>query len=124
MEQNALSHLKNSILAERNNTFEVNFHPELTTIIRETKYLDQLGFKVPETALSVTLQEEKYHKYIESLQLMLTNYYSALNKIIPAERPLLTQFIEELRAVLKPSMESLNWNSLGIPDFIKKAEQV
>jgi hypothetical protein len=34
----------------------VNFHPELGTIIRETRYLDQLGWKIPETALSVTLQ--------------------------------------------------------------------
>jgi dynein heavy chain len=40
--------------------FEVNFNPDLTTIIRETKYLDQLGFKVPETALSVMLQVTTY----------------------------------------------------------------
>lgn len=55
---------------------------------------------------------------------MLTNYSSARSKIIPAERPLLTQFVEDLKNVLKPGLESLNWNSLGIPDFIKKAEQV
>lgn len=30
---------------------------------------------------------------------------------------------DELRLVLRPGLESLNWNSLGIPDFIKKCEQ-
>jgi dynein heavy chain len=34
----------------------VNFRPELREIIKETKYLDKLGFMVPEAALNVALQ--------------------------------------------------------------------
>ena len=34
----------------------VNFRPELKEIIKETKYLDKLGFMVPESALNVALQ--------------------------------------------------------------------
>ena len=34
----------------------VNFRPELKEIIKETKYLDKLGFMVPEAALNVALQ--------------------------------------------------------------------
>lgn len=57
MEQVALSHLKKFILVEdESGVIRVNFAKELINIIRETKYLDQLGFKIPETALSVTLQ--------------------------------------------------------------------
>ena len=116
--------MKNFILIEKEGRVSVNYHPELVVLIHETKYLDQLGFKIPETALSVTLQEEKYHKYVESLQLMLNSYYSSLDKIVLAERPLMTDFIEELSRVIKPGLESLNWNSLGIPEFIKNTEQV
>lgn len=77
----ALGHLKNFILAEKDGThthtyqpactspsaalvgiIQVNFHNELGTIIRETKYLDQLGWKIPETALSVTLQVRHIHR--------------------------------------------------------------
>ncbi|KAJ3114591.1 Dynein heavy chain 10, axonemal [Phlyctochytrium bullatum] len=34
----------------------VNFRPELKEIIKETKYLDKMGFLVPEAALNVALQ--------------------------------------------------------------------
>ena len=40
--------------------FFVNFSPKLTMLIRESKYLDRMGFEIPETALNVTLQESKY----------------------------------------------------------------
>lgn len=35
---------------------KVNFHPDLVKLIRETRYLDRMGFQIPETALNVTLQ--------------------------------------------------------------------
>ncbi|PRP82215.1 dynein-1-alpha heavy chain, flagellar inner arm I1 complex, partial [Planoprotostelium fungivorum] len=116
---------KNGIVDAKNARpmFEINFHPDLQTIIRETKYLDQLGFKVPETALNVTLQEEKFGRYVDSLKNMLRNYNAVLQKISPAEWPLLTPILNELNTVLRPGFESLNWNSLGIPDFIKRCDQ-
>ena len=55
----------------------VNFDPELTTLIRESKYLDRMGFPVPETALNVTLQEDKYHAYVEALRAMLASHAQA-----------------------------------------------
>lgn len=51
--------------------FEMNLHVNLLQIIRETKYLDSLGFKLGEMALSVTLQEDKYQFCVESLQNMI-----------------------------------------------------
>jgi dynein heavy chain, axonemal len=45
--------------AQESNKIEkvtVNFRPELKEIIKETKYLDKLGFMVPEAALNVALQ--------------------------------------------------------------------
>ncbi|KAF1336483.1 Dynein heavy chain, partial [Globisporangium splendens] len=39
-----------------------NFSPELTLIIKEAKFLDRLRFEIPEEALNVTLQEDKYHQ--------------------------------------------------------------
>jgi dynein heavy chain len=50
-----------------------NFSPELLMIIRESKYLDRMGFPVPEAALNVTIQEDKYHHYIMDLNTMLSN---------------------------------------------------
>lgn len=54
---------------------EVNFHSDLTRIIRETRYLDRMGFAMPEIALNVALQEDKYLAWLEGLESLLEHYY-------------------------------------------------
>lgn len=45
---------------EKGAVFVINFSPVLREIINETKYLEQLGFTVPELARNVALQEDKF----------------------------------------------------------------
>lgn len=54
----AMEHLKQPILKEdaAGGRISVNFHVDLSHLIRETRYLDRMGFKIPEVALNVTLQ--------------------------------------------------------------------
>lgn len=54
---------------------------------------------------------------------MMANYYSALAMVTAEEKPLLTAHIQNLKLALKPGLESLNWNSLSVPSFIKKGNQ-
>jgi hypothetical protein len=54
---------------------EVNFHTDLTRLIRETRYLDRMGFTLPEIALNVALQEDKFLHWLEGLNAMLAKYY-------------------------------------------------
>jgi dynein heavy chain len=57
VDQLAMTHLKQSILRrESDGQAVVNFHPDLTRIMRETRYLDRMSFKIPEMALNITLQ--------------------------------------------------------------------
>lgn len=49
----------------------MNFSRILAQVIREIKYLDAMGFHLPEFALSVTLQEDKYDLDVEGLQGMV-----------------------------------------------------
>ena len=46
--------------SEKGAVFVINFSPALREIINETKYLEQLGFPVPELARNVALQEDKF----------------------------------------------------------------
>lgn len=48
------------LTSERGAVFAINFSPALREIINETKYLEQLGFTVPELARNVALQEDKF----------------------------------------------------------------
>lgn len=116
----AMRNLKENILVEdAAGRFCVNFSPTLAGLIRESKYLDRMGFPVPETALNVTLQEEKYYVYVESLTAMLDYHAAVLGSLSPVEASLLDAKLGEVRAVLRRGCELLNWNSLSIPEFVK-----
>ena len=95
----------------------VNFHQDLIVLIRESKYLDRMGFVVPETALNVTLQEDKYHSYVESLNAMLHTHRAVLESLSPVEAELLQSQVIEMRGALSKGFTLLNWNSLSIPEF-------
>ncbi|NWX71082.1 DYH10 protein, partial [Alca torda] len=98
--------------------FIVNFSPVLQEIIIETKYMEQLGFPVPEIARYVALQEDKYLRYTNGLKNMLDRYHKLMETMNEAETKLLDDHIQELLRVFKSGHRRLKWNSLGIGDFI------
>eukprot|EP00762_Andalucia_godoyi_P000035 ANDGO_02235.mRNA.1 Dynein-1-alpha heavy chain len=111
--------LKRPVVVERDGEYVVNFDPMLRALIEETKYLDRLGgLSIPDIALNVALQEEKYLGYIENLKSVVLAHKVALASLRPAEKVLLKDKVTRLTDILKPSLTTLNWNSLGIPDFI------
>ncbi|KAM9259890.1 dynein axonemal heavy chain 10 [Cariama cristata] len=103
--------------------FIVNFSPVLQEIITETKYMGQLGFPVPEIARYVELQEEKYLRYTDRLENMLDRYHKLMGTLNDAEAKLLDDHIQELWRVFRSGHRRLNWNSLGIGDFIVQCTQ-
>ncbi len=46
----------------------VNFDKSILTVIREAKWLQRMGMSVPEAAMLLLLQEEKYKLYFNNLQ--------------------------------------------------------
>jgi dynein heavy chain len=130
VESNSLQYLKNHILVRDipieglnplvKDKISVNFRPELKEIIKETKYLDKMNLSVPEAALNVTLQEDKYYNLVESLNSMIRSYNEVMEPLDQTERKLFSSQINELRRVMKPGFTRLNWNSLGIPEYLQK----
>ncbi|XP_072163343.1 dynein axonemal heavy chain 10-like [Diadema setosum] len=103
--------------------YVVDFASDLSEIITETKYMEQLGFSIPELARNVALQEDKYLRWKDGLNHMLQRYHGAIASISTAETQLLDEHLKELRRTLKPGHKRLNWNSLGISDYILRCEQ-
>jgi dynein heavy chain len=97
--------------------YYVNFSPELQLVIRESKYLDRMGFHIPETALNVTLQEAKFHEYIQKLNIMLSRYEQVAQDLSDVEKLLLSRQLDSLKEELKHGFDPLNWNSLHITTF-------
>ena len=121
----AMQHLKQPIFrrSAMSNQVEINFHSDLIKLIRETRYLDRMGFPIPEIALNVALQEDKYHQWLEGLGHMVEHYYEVIGQLTPVERELLAKKLEELEQSLQPGFTILNWNSLGIAEFIQASSK-
>jgi len=96
----------------------VNFDPELSLLTRETRYLDRLGFPLPEIALNIALKERKYLAKVSALESML-EMYEQNTELDPMEQHLLGAKLKQLTSKLDMGFSILNWNSLGIDEFIK-----
>jgi dynein heavy chain len=88
-------------------------------IIKESRYLDKLGFKIPEAALNVTLQEGKYQGIIRSLNEKLHEYDRLLSTLSDVDQKLFASQIDELNNTIKGGFYPLNWTSQRIPSYIE-----
>uniref|UniRef100_A0A6I8PPI6 Dynein heavy chain tail domain-containing protein n=1 Tax=Ornithorhynchus anatinus TaxID=9258 RepID=A0A6I8PPI6_ORNAN len=133
-EQTLPNLMKNSLLAKgssievpetsnKGTYFIINFAPELQEAINETKYMEQLGFTVPELARNVALQEDKFLRYTDGMKHMLDHYHALMATLNEAETQLLDDHIHELLRVFRSGYKRLNWNSLGIGDYIIRCSQ-
>ena len=63
----------------------MNFAPELSRAIAEAKYLEKLGYSIPDLMRSIALQEDKFISFQDSLHRCLQRYHSALANLSEAE---------------------------------------
>ena len=99
--------------------YRVNFSHELKMIIKESRYLDKLGFRIPENALNVTLQENKYQEIVRSLNSKLHEYDRLMSTMKPIEKQLLKASIDDLNATIKIGFYPLNWTSQRLHAYIE-----
>lgn len=99
--------------------YRVNFPHELKMIMKESRYLDKLGFQIPESALNVTLQESKYQEIVKSLDSKLRDYDAILMSLTPITKQLLKSHIDDLNTAIKAGFYPLNWTSQRIPAYIE-----
>ncbi|XP_063171723.1 dynein axonemal heavy chain 10 [Candoia aspera] len=108
---------------EKTTIFVVNFSPKLREIINETKYMEHLGFPVPEIARNVALQEDKLLRFTDGIKQMLDHYHQLIGTLNEAEVQLLDEHMQDLWRVFRSGYKRLNWNSLGIGDYILRCTQ-
>ncbi|XP_004690685.2 PREDICTED: dynein heavy chain 10, axonemal [Condylura cristata] len=114
---------EDTMVLDKGAVFVINFSPTLKEIIHDTKYLEQLGFTVPELARNVALQEDKFLRYTDGIQRILDHYHKLIGTLNEAELLLLEDHSQELIRVFRSGYKRLNWNSLGIPDYITRCKQ-
>jgi len=96
----------------------VNFDREITQLIREAKYMQRMGISVPESALMVLLQEEKFMHFFNELSFALKEYERVLAMVPPVCRPILRPHLADLDRKLEPGMSLLTWQSMNIDAYL------
>ena len=95
-------------------TYKVNFSPQLKVIIREAKFLDRIGKKIPQTIINIALQEKEYLRSVDKLNQLIREYNKALSGLKPVEKKLLEKQISRLNTMMNKGKENHNWFSLSI----------
>ncbi|TGZ60763.1 hypothetical protein CRM22_008363 [Opisthorchis felineus] len=113
--------IKNSELVECD--FVVNFDEALTLNAAEAKQLEVLGFKLPAVVAAVSIKIDTYAKQKEKLEAIARTYFQLVSNLSAVEIKILEAHLAQLRKVLKPAWEILNWKSLHIQDYIQEASE-
>jgi dynein heavy chain len=115
--------LHRKLIDDGNIEYSVQFEPQLKVIIREAKFLDRIGKRIPQTIINIALQEKDYMKYIDKLNQLLRGYNSALSYLKPVEKKLLEKQIDKLNKWMDKGAQNHNWFSLSINEYIKECQQ-
>ena len=98
----------------------VNFDPELVRLLREVKYLLELGKEVPPTALELNKNAETFRVQRGSLQLIVGKYNHIMQTMLEVEQPLLAAQLKSIDKALEKGQKHLTWKSHSIDDFVRE----
>jgi dynein heavy chain len=106
------------------NELRVNFDQGVMELIRESKHLQLMGFKIPNSAKIVLMLEDKLKGYYNQLSHALEVYSRVVRMVSPVVRSLLKPHLQDLMHTLSPALTSMNWTSMNIDSFIDSLHQV
>ncbi|XP_061673976.1 dynein axonemal heavy chain 10-like [Syngnathoides biaculeatus] len=115
--------VKPEVNSQLDRRYRVNFPSEIMTIISETKNLILMSFSIPEIVQNVTLQELKFKRYTDDLHKLVRHYNSVVDSLSDAKISMLSENLKSVETLLSTGCKRLNWNSLGIADFINEANE-
>lgn len=101
----------------------VNFDKEIMQLIRETKYMQRFNIAVPESAMMVLLQEEKYKFYHNQLIHLVREYEGVVGKLQVTIKPLLRPHLEDMEKKIAPGFSLLTWTSMNIDGYLHRFKQ-
>lgn len=117
--------LRSHLIVENPKTHKlyVNFDQNVLMLMREARYLQVIGFEIPNSAKMVLLLEDKLRKYYAEISHILTIYNRLVESITPKTRALLDPHLSDLDNALSPAIETMTWTSMNIDSFLTRVKQ-
>ncbi|XP_049809049.1 dynein beta chain, ciliary [Schistocerca nitens] len=112
--QQCRDNLKLSLLARKQDARDLllNFHPQLSAILREVHYLQQMGYEdIPQEALDLYEKGEIFRKYTNSLNQTITWYNKVCRSSMPVEFALVRESVQEVDGLIAKGQSELTWDA-------------
>ncbi|XP_038626369.1 dynein heavy chain 5, axonemal [Tachyglossus aculeatus] len=97
----------------------VNFDPQISTLIRETECMLQMGLEIPTFASVLQQRRDFYKMNFSKMQMMLAEYKRVKAKIQPPIEQLMGPHLARVDEAIQPGLTSLNWTSMNIEKYLE-----
>lgn len=110
---------------EGSKLINVNFDPQLMSVLREVKYLQMLRMEtMPKEAEDIFSSKESYRQYTANLELTTNWYNKVISTVLEVEFPLVEGQLKDINIRLKSAEESLNWKAHGVWVYIQEVRDI
>ncbi|CAF2910762.1 unnamed protein product [Rotaria sp. Silwood2] len=93
---------------------QLNFHPQLETVLREVRYLEIKDRKdIPQAALDIYKENDTFLSFINNLNYTITSYNKIRETIAEVEYPLIEQQLQAIDQQLSDAENKLTWSTSG-----------
>ncbi|XP_077976399.1 dynein beta chain, ciliary-like isoform X2 [Styela clava] len=114
--------LDQPLISREGRNVSVNFSDELSSLLREVKYLTYLGAdEVPQSAVELYGQNDTLWKYHAGLEITAAMYNEIQDNLLDVERPLVAGQLSEIdRQLEQAESGKLTWNGTGTWEYIQE----
>lgn len=96
---------------------EVNFSRTLLRVFCEMYYWERLRFEMPHYSAEVYSRRGQLRVLRENVLLIIRDYNSIYNSLLPRERALFRERIRSLDKKVRPGLTKLTWSLEGVQEF-------
>ena len=100
----------------------VNFDQDILQLIKEAKCLERMQLEIPENAMMVLHQEQRFKNSHHELQWALAEYDRIVAKVIPVTTMILRPHFSDMEYRFRPGLVTLTWTSMNIDAFISHVQ--
>ena len=113
---------KNLLVQVAGGYLEMNFDKDLVRLFQEVRYWEKLMFPIPYTAMEMASQREKFRVIRENVMLVVRDFNQILDALSDkGERRLFQEKLSNLKRIINPGINKLQWSSRGIVDYYCRA---
>uniref|UniRef100_A0A8C4NB91 Dynein heavy chain tail domain-containing protein n=1 Tax=Eptatretus burgeri TaxID=7764 RepID=A0A8C4NB91_EPTBU len=103
----------------------LNFKKELVSMLKEVRYLLKMKWNdIPSGLLDLHSKTDTYHKFVTTLELLVTSYNKVSESLEPLEEHLVQSELDDVDRELLQAEHTLTWESDGVWEYIQGVREV